>query len=125
MAGGTCLIHEIHCESAQVIYMGDCSTWTVEKISVKSRVQICGARTRVCSVDNLVDAVVELQEKRSHECERARKSACATIKCWFTSLGLPSRPEIVGLAFRQTLRNTAGDAATGYPESVTRSARGA
>jgi len=31
----TCLIHEIHCESAHVIYKGDCSTWTVEKITVK------------------------------------------------------------------------------------------
>ncbi|HEX6896171.1 MAG TPA: 6-bladed beta-propeller [Bryobacteraceae bacterium] len=32
---GTCLIHEIHCESAQVVYKGDCSTWTAEKITVK------------------------------------------------------------------------------------------
>ena len=31
----TCLIHEIHCESDKVIYKGDCSTWTVEKISIK------------------------------------------------------------------------------------------
>jgi hypothetical protein len=31
----TCLIHEIHCESDRVIYKGDCSTWTVEKITVK------------------------------------------------------------------------------------------
>jgi hypothetical protein len=31
----TCLIHEIHCESEAVIYKGDCSTWTVEKITVK------------------------------------------------------------------------------------------
>jgi DNA-binding beta-propeller fold protein YncE len=31
----TCLIHEIHCESDKVIYKGDCSTWTVEKITVK------------------------------------------------------------------------------------------
>ena len=30
-----CLIHEIHCESDKVIYKGDCSTWTVEKITVK------------------------------------------------------------------------------------------
>jgi hypothetical protein len=31
----SCLIHEIHCESDTVIYKGDCSTWTVEKITVK------------------------------------------------------------------------------------------
>jgi hypothetical protein len=31
----SCLIHEIHCESDKVIYKGDCSTWTVEKIIVK------------------------------------------------------------------------------------------
>jgi len=31
----TCLIHEIHCESARVIYKGDCSMWEVEKITVK------------------------------------------------------------------------------------------
>jgi len=31
----TCLIHEIHCESDRVIYKGDCSTWTVEKITIK------------------------------------------------------------------------------------------
>jgi len=30
-----CLIHEIHCESDTVLYKGDCSTWTVEKITVK------------------------------------------------------------------------------------------
>ena len=30
-----CLIHEIHCESENVIYKGDCSTWTVEKITIK------------------------------------------------------------------------------------------
>jgi hypothetical protein len=30
-----CLIHEIHCESETVIYKGDCSTWTVEKITIK------------------------------------------------------------------------------------------
>jgi len=30
-----CLIHELHCESENVIYKGDCSTWTVEKITVK------------------------------------------------------------------------------------------
>lgn len=31
----SCLIHEIHCESDKIIYKGDCSTWTVEKITVK------------------------------------------------------------------------------------------
>jgi len=30
-----CLIHEIHCESDAVLYKGDCSTWTVEKITIK------------------------------------------------------------------------------------------
>lgn len=30
-----CLIHEIHCESDKVLYKGDCSTWTVEKITIK------------------------------------------------------------------------------------------
>ena len=30
-----CLIHELHCESENVIYKGDCSTWTVEKITIK------------------------------------------------------------------------------------------
>jgi hypothetical protein len=30
-----CLIHEIHCESDTVMYKGDCSTWTVEKITMK------------------------------------------------------------------------------------------
>jgi 6-bladed beta-propeller len=30
-----CLIHEIHCESDTVLYKGDCSTWTVEKITIK------------------------------------------------------------------------------------------
>jgi NHL repeat len=30
-----CLIHEIHCESDSIIYKGDCSTWTVEKITIK------------------------------------------------------------------------------------------
>ena len=30
-----CLVHEIHCESENVIYKGDCSTWTVEKITIK------------------------------------------------------------------------------------------
>jgi len=32
----SCLIHETHCEGEAVIYKGDCSTWTVEKITVKS-----------------------------------------------------------------------------------------
>jgi DNA-binding beta-propeller fold protein YncE len=31
----TCLVHELHCESETVIYKGDCSTWTVEKITIK------------------------------------------------------------------------------------------
>ena len=30
-----CLIHQLHCESANVLYKGDCSTWTVEKITIK------------------------------------------------------------------------------------------
>ncbi|MBZ5560491.1 MAG: peptidyl-alpha-hydroxyglycine alpha-amidating lyase family protein [Acidobacteriia bacterium] len=30
-----CLVHELHCESDTVIYKGDCSTWTVEKITIK------------------------------------------------------------------------------------------
>ena len=30
-----CLIHELHCESETVLYKGDCSTWTVEKITIK------------------------------------------------------------------------------------------
>jgi len=30
-----CLVHELHCESESVIYKGDCSTWTVEKITIK------------------------------------------------------------------------------------------
>jgi hypothetical protein len=30
-----CLVHELHCESDTVIYKGDCSTWTVEKITFK------------------------------------------------------------------------------------------
>ena len=29
-----CLVHELHCESETVLYKGDCSTWTVEKISI-------------------------------------------------------------------------------------------
>jgi DNA-binding beta-propeller fold protein YncE len=29
-----CLIHELHCESETVLYKGDCSTWTVEKITI-------------------------------------------------------------------------------------------
>jgi len=32
-----CLVHELHCESENVIYKGDCSTWTVEKITIKGR----------------------------------------------------------------------------------------
>jgi DNA-binding beta-propeller fold protein YncE len=30
-----CLVHELHCESETVVYKGDCSTWTVEKITIK------------------------------------------------------------------------------------------
>jgi DNA-binding beta-propeller fold protein YncE len=30
-----CLVHELHCESENVIYKGDCSTWTVEKITIR------------------------------------------------------------------------------------------
>jgi hypothetical protein len=29
-----CLIHELHCESETILYKGDCSTWTVEKITI-------------------------------------------------------------------------------------------
>ena len=29
-----CLVHELHCESEAVLYKGDCSTWTVEKITI-------------------------------------------------------------------------------------------
>ena len=29
-----CLVHELHCESEMVLYKGDCSTWTVEKITI-------------------------------------------------------------------------------------------
>lgn len=29
-----CLVHELHCESENVIYKGDCSTWTVEKLTI-------------------------------------------------------------------------------------------
>jgi DNA-binding beta-propeller fold protein YncE len=30
-----CLVHELHCESEKVLYKGDCSTWTVEKITIQ------------------------------------------------------------------------------------------
>ena len=30
-----CLVHELHGESENVIYKGDCSTWTAEKITIK------------------------------------------------------------------------------------------
>ena len=30
-----CLVHELHCESETVLYKGDCSTWNVEKITIK------------------------------------------------------------------------------------------
>jgi DNA-binding beta-propeller fold protein YncE len=36
-----CLVHELHCESETVVYKGDCSTWTVEKLTIKGG----GART--------------------------------------------------------------------------------
>ena len=39
-----CLIHELHCESENVIYKGDCSTWTVEKITVKGGARTTGTR---------------------------------------------------------------------------------
>jgi hypothetical protein len=29
-----CLVHELHCESETVIYKGDCSTWTVQKLTI-------------------------------------------------------------------------------------------
>lgn len=29
-----CLVHELHCESETVLYKGDCSTWTVEKLTL-------------------------------------------------------------------------------------------
>ncbi len=29
-----CLVHELHCESETVVYKGDCSTWTVEKLTI-------------------------------------------------------------------------------------------
>lgn len=29
-----CLVHELHCESDMVLYKGDCSTWTVEKLTI-------------------------------------------------------------------------------------------
>ena len=30
-----CLVHELHCESETVVYKGDCSTWTVAKMTIK------------------------------------------------------------------------------------------
>ncbi|MEZ5286517.1 MAG: 6-bladed beta-propeller [Vicinamibacterales bacterium] len=30
-----CLVHELHCESETVVYKGDCSTWTVSKLTIK------------------------------------------------------------------------------------------
>ena len=30
-----CIIHELHCESATVLYKGDCSMWQVTKITIK------------------------------------------------------------------------------------------
>ena len=29
-----CLVHELHCESETVVYKGDCSTWTVSKMTI-------------------------------------------------------------------------------------------
>lgn len=29
-----CLVHELHCESETVLYKGDCSTWTVQKLTI-------------------------------------------------------------------------------------------
>lgn len=31
----SCLVHELHCESENVLYKGDCSAWLVEKITIK------------------------------------------------------------------------------------------
>ena len=42
----TCLIHELHCESETVIYKGDCSTWTVEKITIKGGGKTAATSTR-------------------------------------------------------------------------------
>jgi hypothetical protein len=28
-------VHELHCESETVLYKGDCSTWTVQKLTIK------------------------------------------------------------------------------------------
>ena len=41
-----CLIHELHCESENVIYKGDCSTWTVEKITIKGGGKTAATSTR-------------------------------------------------------------------------------
>lgn len=30
-----CLVHELHCESETIVYKGDCSTWTVAKLTIK------------------------------------------------------------------------------------------
>lgn len=30
-----CLVHQLHCESESVVYKGDCSTWTVAKMTIK------------------------------------------------------------------------------------------
>ena len=30
-----CLVHELHCESENVVYKGDCSTWQVSKFTIK------------------------------------------------------------------------------------------
>jgi DNA-binding beta-propeller fold protein YncE len=39
-----CLIHTLHCESDTVLYKGDCSTWTVEKITINGGGVSDGAR---------------------------------------------------------------------------------
>jgi len=39
-----CLIHELHCESETVLYKGDCSTWTVGKITITGGGTSSGAR---------------------------------------------------------------------------------
>lgn len=31
-----CLVHQLHCESETVVYKGDCSTWTVSKLTIRA-----------------------------------------------------------------------------------------
>ena len=48
-----CLIHELHCESETVLYKGDCSTWTVERIAIakkNGRPGLASATTAPCRV---------------------------------------------------------------------------